>query len=191
MADYTGKNREYYNIRRQLESRLKSFEKAGIAPPAALRTDLIRKIMETSPAKADSLLKKRAGALKQQFKTHKYSWTPKGVKKNEEALLKRLSAPPEQGGLGYTNITAETKDLFFQFMDYVRTKFESMQFDSDIYAAAANEMIGQVKRRNVDPAQIKQHFERFAEQAIKTTEGYKKLSNYSKNFNALARRLGL
>lgn len=191
MASYKGAAREFYNIRRQLESRIKAFEKAGIEPPAELYSSKVTKIMQTTPAKASKELLETARQYKERMANTPSKFNVKGVLKARQEVLHRISAPPEEGGLGYSNVTEENKQIFFDFMDYVREKFENMRFDSDIYAAAANEMLGQAKRRGVTADQLKANFERYANQAIRITTSNRTLINYQQNFNRLSRRLGL
>lgn len=191
MANYTGAQRTYYNVRRQLQSKIAGFQKAGIPVPPAFYNSNVQKILETTPAKASKGLLSEAVKLKNQMAFAPKTYDVRAWQKNRRDILQRISAPPEKGGLGYTNVNEGNMEVFFEFMDYVRTKYESMRFDSDIYAAAANEMLGQAKRRGVTAAELGQHFERFAEQAIRITGSNRTLINYQANFNRLARRLGL
>lgn len=191
MANYTGEQRVYYNIRRQLQTSIKSFEKVGMAPPPAFYSSRVRRILETTPAKASKGLISAAKIVKNQIAFSPERFSAKAYMKKEEEVLRRISAPPEEGGLGFTEVNEGNKEIFFQFMEYVRNKYENMRFDSDVFAAAANEMLGQAKRRGVTAAELGQHFERFAEQAIRITGSNRTLVNYQQNFNRLARRLGL
>lgn len=197
MADYKGAARDFYNFQRSLKARIAGFEKAGIRVPAELSGGRADKILSTTPAKAGKGLYNDMAVLKSQMAFNPDRYSVRAWQSERNKIIKHLSAPPKVkggvnvGGLGYSFINDENINLFFDFMDYVRSKYESMQFDSGIYAAAANEMLGQAQRRGISPEDLKANFERYAEQAIKITSGYKKYSNYQKNFNALSRRLGL
>lgn len=197
MANYTGAQRDFYNFQRSLRARIAGFEKAGIRVPAELTGSRVDRILSTTPGKAGKGLYNEMKILKSQIAFNPDRYGVRSWKAERSKIIKHLSAPPKMkegvnvGGLGYEFINNSNINLFFDFMDYVRSKFESMQFDSGIYAAAANEMLGQAQRRGISPEDLKAHFERYAEQAIKITSGYKKLANYQQNFNALSRRLGL
>lgn len=191
MANYSGEQRVYYNIRRQLQSSIKSFEKAGMAPPPAFYSSRVRRILETTPAKASKGLISEARIVKNQIAFSPKRFRAEAYIKNRAEVLHRLSATPEEGGLGYTAISDVNMDMFFDFMDAVREKFENMQFDSDVYAAAGNELFKMVQKRKVSAADLEKHFERFMEQAVRATEKESYARNYARNFNQLARRLGL
>lgn len=197
MANYKGAARDFYNFQRSLKARIAGFEKAGIRVPAELSGRRVEAILSTTPATAGKGLMNEVKILKSQIKFNPDRFGVRAWKAERNRIIKHLAAPPKMdegvniGGLGYEFINQSNINLFFDFMDYVRSKFESMQFDSGIYAAAANEMLGHAQRRGISAEDLKANFERYAEQAIKITSGYKKLSNYQKNFNALSRRLGL
>ena len=200
MANYKGAQRDFYNLQRSLKARIAGFEKAGIRVPAELSpasSSRIAKILSTTPGKASKWLMNQADTVRQQMENNPARFSARAWKTERAKIIKHLSAPPKikggvnVGGLGYEYINEENADIFFDFMEYVRTKFENMRFDSDIYAAAANEMLGQAQRRGVSAEDLKANFERYAEQALRITTSNKTLSNYQQNFNALSRRLGL
>lgn len=193
MANYTGAARRLYNFQRRIRYRIKQFEKAGVELPAELEptTGRIGRILAAKPSKVNAGLLRDIATVESQLSSRKKHFTVSGALEERRRLLERISKPVSEGGLGFTNVTKENKSVFFDFMEYVREKFENMRFDSDIYAAAANEMLGQAKRRGVTAEQLKDNFERFADQAIRTTGNFRTLENYPRNFNRLARRLGL
>ena len=201
MANYKGAQRDFYNLQRSLKARIAGFEKAGIRVPAELSpasSSRISKILSATPGTASKWLMKQADIVKQQMENNPSRFSARSYIAERKRIIKHLHNKPRidketglnVGGLGYEYINEENADIFFEFMEYVRTKFESMRFDSDIYAAAANEMLGQAQRRGVSAEDLKANFERYAEQALRITTSNKTLSNYQQNFNALSRRLG-
>ena len=197
MANYKGAQRDFYNLQRSLRTRIAGFQKAGLRVPSELSGGRVERILNTTPGKASKGLMNEATTLKSQMEFNPARYSAREWKKQRAKTIKYLSEPPKikggvnVGGLGYNFVNEENADLFFDFMDYVRTKFENMRFDSGIYAAAANEMLGQAQRRGISAEDLKANFERYAEQAIRITASNKTLGNYQKNFNALSRRLGL
>ena len=197
MANYKGAQRDFYNLQRSLKTRIAGFQKAGLRVPSELSGGRVERILNTTPGRASKGLMNEATTLKSQMKFNPARYSAREWKKQRAMTIKYLSEPPKikggvnVGGLGYNFVNEENADLFFDFMDYVRTKFENMRFDSGIYAAAANEMLGQAQRRGISADDLKANFERYAEQAIRITASNKTLGNYQKNFNALSRRLGL
>ena len=197
MANYKGAQRDFYNLQRSLKTRIAGFQKAGLRVPSELSGGRVERILNTTPGKASKGLMNEATILKSQMEFNPARYSAREWKKQRAKTIKYLSEPPKikggvnVGGLGYNFVNEENADIFFDFMDYVRTKFENMRFDSGIYAAAANEMLGQAQRRGISADDLKANFERYAEQAIRITASNKTLGNYQKNFNALSRRLGL
>lgn len=197
MANYKGAQRDFYNLQRSLKTRIAGFQKAGLRVPSELSGGRVERILNTTPGKASKGLMNEAATLKSQMEFNPARYSAREWKKQRAKTIKYLSEPPKikggvnVGGLGYNFVNEENADLFFDFMDYVRTKFENMRFDSGIYAAAANEMLGEAQRRGISAEDLKANFERYAEQAIRITASNKTLGNYQKNFNALSRRLGL
>lgn len=197
MANYKGAQRDFYNLKRSLKTRIAGFQKAGLRVPSELSGSRVERILNTTPGKASKGLMNEATTLKSQMEFNPARYSAREWKKQRAKTIKYLSEPPKikggvnVGGLGYNFVNEENADLFFDFMDYVRTKFENMRFDSGIYAAAANEMLGQAQRRGISADDLKANFERYADQAIRITASNKTLGNYQKNFNALSRRLGL
>lgn len=197
MANYKGAQRDFYNLQRSLKTRIAGFQKAGLRVPSELSGGRVERILNTTPARASKGLMNEATTLKSQMEFNPARYSAREWKKQRAKTIKYLSEPPKikggvnVGGLGYNFVNEENADLFFDFMDYVRTKFENMRFDSGIYAAAANEMLGQAQRRGISAEDLKANFERYAEQAIRITTSNKTLGNYQKNFNDLSRRLGL
>lgn len=197
MANYKGAQRDFYNLQRSLKTRIAGFLKAGLRVPSELSGGRVERILNTTPGRASKSLMNEAAIVKSQMEFNPARYSARAWKTERARTIKYLSETPKikggvnVGGLGYNFVNEENADLFFDFMDYVRTKFENMRFDSGIYAAAANEMLGQAQRRGISADDLKANFERYAEQAIRITASNKTLGNYQKNFNALSRRLGL
>lgn len=197
MANYKGAQRDFYNLQRSLKTRIAGFKKAGLRVPSELSGGRVERILNTTPGKASKGLMNEATILKSQMEFNPARFSSREWKKQRANTIRYLSEPPKikggvnVGGLGYNFVNEENADIFFDFMDYVRTKYENMRFDSGMYAAAANVMLGQAQRRGISAEDLKANFERYAEQAIRITTSNKTLGNYQKNFNALSRRLGL